>query len=157
VIGAIADLDADVTTIEVARSNMEVLDDLAKAGITAGQVGPGVYDIHSPQQIPDDDAIAGLIRTAADATDPRRVNPDCGLKTRTYDQVSPRSPRGADPRELAARASSLNRREMSGGGPRSACLTSLDHRAAAAASSRACRSVGASLGQEEHMSWSGAS
>ena len=47
VIGAIADLDADVTSIEAARSRMEVLDDLNSVGF-ANSVGPGVYDIHSP-------------------------------------------------------------------------------------------------------------
>jgi 5-methyltetrahydropteroyltriglutamate--homocysteine methyltransferase len=48
VIGAIADLDADVTLIEATRSRMEILDDLTAAGF-ANSVGPGVYDIHSPR------------------------------------------------------------------------------------------------------------
>ena len=48
VIGAIDDLDADVTSIEAARSHMEVLDDLNAVGFASG-VGPGVYDIHSPR------------------------------------------------------------------------------------------------------------
>ena len=48
IIGAIADLDADVTRIEAARSHMEVLDDLEPAGYDNG-IGPGVYDIHSPR------------------------------------------------------------------------------------------------------------
>ena len=55
-IGAIAGLDADVTSIEAARSHMEVLDDLSSVGFDLG-VGPGVYDIHSPR-VPSVDEIA---------------------------------------------------------------------------------------------------
>ena len=58
VIGAIADLDADVTSIEAARSHMEVLGDLNAAGF-ANSVGPGVYDIHSPR-VPGVDEIADV-------------------------------------------------------------------------------------------------
>ncbi|MGF7122288.1 5-methyltetrahydropteroyltriglutamate--homocysteine S-methyltransferase [Rhodococcus sp. BE178] len=82
VIGAIAGLDADVTSIEAARSHMEVLDDLNAVGFDLG-VGPGVYDIHSPR-VPSVDEIAGSLRAALKAVPSERlwVNPDCGLKTR---------------------------------------------------------------------------
>jgi 5-methyltetrahydropteroyltriglutamate--homocysteine methyltransferase len=88
VIGAIAELDADVTSIEAARSHMEVLDDLNAAGF-ANSVGPGVYDIHSPR-VPGADEIASSLRTALKAIPAQRlwVNPDCGLKTRTADEVT---------------------------------------------------------------------
>ncbi|CRZ13396.1 5-methyltetrahydropteroyltriglutamate--homocysteine S-methyltransferase [Mycolicibacterium neworleansense] len=88
VIGAIADLDADVTSIEAARSHMEVLDDLNAAGFS-NSVGPGVYDIHSPR-VPGVEEIAALLREALDAVTAERlwVNPDCGLKTRTTDEVT---------------------------------------------------------------------
>jgi len=88
VIGAIADLDADVTSIEAARSHMEVLDDLNAAGF-ANSVGPGVYDIHSPR-VPSTEEIAASLRAALQAVPPQRlwVNPDCGLKTRTAEEVT---------------------------------------------------------------------
>ncbi|WP_137723379.1 5-methyltetrahydropteroyltriglutamate--homocysteine S-methyltransferase [Prescottella subtropica] len=87
VIGAIADLDADVTSIEAARSHMEVLADLDAVGFDLG-VGPGVYDIHSPR-VPSVDEIAGALRTALKVVPPQRlwVNPDCGLKTRGHTEV----------------------------------------------------------------------
>ncbi|MEZ0384526.1 5-methyltetrahydropteroyltriglutamate--homocysteine S-methyltransferase [Mycobacterium sp. pW045] len=88
VIGAIADLDADVTSIEAARSHMEVLDDLNAIGFSNG-VGPGVYDIHSPR-VPSTDEMATSLREALDAVPAQRlwVNPDCGLKTRKTDEVT---------------------------------------------------------------------
>lgn len=88
VIGAIADLDADVTSLEAARSHMEVLDDLNAIGF-AGGVGPGVYDIHSPR-VPSTDEMATSLREALDAVPAQRlwVNPDCGLKTRKTDEVT---------------------------------------------------------------------
>jgi 5-methyltetrahydropteroyltriglutamate--homocysteine methyltransferase len=87
VIGAIADLDADVTSIEAARSSMEVLDDLNSVGFSNG-VGPGVYDIHSPR-VPDTGEIETSLRAALKAVGPERlwVNPDCGLKTRGNEEV----------------------------------------------------------------------
>ncbi|WP_026919215.1 5-methyltetrahydropteroyltriglutamate--homocysteine S-methyltransferase [Gordonia shandongensis] len=87
VIGAIADLDADVTSIEAARSHMEVLADLDSAGF-ANQVGPGVYDIHSPR-VPSTEEITESLREALAAVTADRlwVNPDCGLKTRRTDEV----------------------------------------------------------------------
>ncbi|GAB2708449.1 5-methyltetrahydropteroyltriglutamate--homocysteine S-methyltransferase [Nocardia thraciensis] len=82
IIGAIADLDADVTSIEAARSHMEVLDDLNAAGFHLG-VGPGVYDIHSPR-VPSVEEITTSLQAALKAVPAERlwVNPDCGLKTR---------------------------------------------------------------------------
>ncbi len=82
VIDAIAGLDADVTSIEAARSRMEVLDDLNAAGFDLG-VGPGVYDIHSPR-VPGVEEITASLRAALKAVPAERlwVNPDCGLKTR---------------------------------------------------------------------------
>jgi 5-methyltetrahydropteroyltriglutamate--homocysteine methyltransferase len=88
VIGAIADLDADVTSIEAARSHMEVLDDLNAVGF-ANSVGPGVYDIHSPR-VPGTEEMAKSLRAALKAVPAGRlwVNPDCGLKTRNVDEVT---------------------------------------------------------------------
>jgi 5-methyltetrahydropteroyltriglutamate--homocysteine methyltransferase len=87
VIGAIADLDADVTSIEAARSHMEVLDDLNAVGF-ANSVGPGVYDIHSPR-VPSSGEIVASLRDALRAIPAQRlwVNPDCGLKTRKPDEA----------------------------------------------------------------------
>jgi 5-methyltetrahydropteroyltriglutamate--homocysteine methyltransferase len=88
VIGAIADLDADVTSIEAARSHMEVLDDLNAIGF-ANSVGPGVYDIHSPR-VPTKDEMVSALRNALNAVPAERlwVNPDCGLKTRRTEEVT---------------------------------------------------------------------
>lgn len=87
VIDAIADLDADVTSIEAARSAMEALDDLNEVGFSNG-VGPGVYDIHSPR-VPGTAEIEKSLRAALTAVGPQRlwVNPDCGLKTRATPEV----------------------------------------------------------------------
>ena len=87
VIGAIAALDADVTSIEAARSHMEVLDDLNAIGF-ANAVGPGVYDIHSPR-VPGTAEIENSLASALKAVDAQRlwVNPDCGLKTRDTGEV----------------------------------------------------------------------
>ncbi|OZF52889.1 5-methyltetrahydropteroyltriglutamate--homocysteine S-methyltransferase [Rhodococcus sp. 14-1411-2a] len=82
IIDAIVALDADVTSIEAARSHMEVLDDLNSVGFDLG-VGPGVYDIHSPR-VPSCDEITESLQAALKAVPAERlwVNPDCGLKTR---------------------------------------------------------------------------
>ncbi|MGX1812247.1 5-methyltetrahydropteroyltriglutamate--homocysteine S-methyltransferase, partial [Nocardia sp. NPDC055321] len=87
IIGAIAGLDADVTSIEAARSHMEVLDDLNAAGFDLG-VGPGVYDIHSPR-VPSAQEIEQSLALALKAVPAERLwaNPDCGLKTRGNDEV----------------------------------------------------------------------
>ncbi len=89
VIDAIVALDADVTSIEAARSRMEVLADLNAVGFDRG-VGPGVYDIHSPR-VPDVQELVDLLEAAVHAVPPERlwVNPDCGLKTRDYPQIEP--------------------------------------------------------------------
>lgn len=89
VISAIDDLNADVTSLEAARSHMEVLPELAATGFDRG-IGPGVYDIHSPQ-IPTEEQITELLALAAEAVPAQRLwsNPDCGLKTRTYQEVIP--------------------------------------------------------------------
>lgn len=87
VIEAIAALDADVTSIEAARSRGEVIGDVAASGFSAG-IGPGVYDIHSPR-VPAVTEIEALLRRAANELPLRKiwVNPDCGLKTRGYDET----------------------------------------------------------------------
>lgn len=86
-INAIVALDADVTSIEAARSRMEVLADLNAVGFGRG-VGPGVYDIHSPR-VPETAEVVDLLRAALAAVPAERlwVNPDCGLKTRGYAEV----------------------------------------------------------------------
>lgn len=87
VISSILDLDADVTSIEAARSNMEVVPELVSHGYTHG-VGPGVWDIHSPR-VPTREEVTRLVRLAADSIDPHQlwINPDCGLKTRGYEET----------------------------------------------------------------------
>jgi 5-methyltetrahydropteroyltriglutamate--homocysteine methyltransferase len=89
VIGAIDALDADVTSIEAARSAMEVVADVAAARFER-EIGPGIYDIHSPR-VPPTEELSTLLRLAARTVPAERlwVNPDCGLKTRGYAEVSP--------------------------------------------------------------------
>jgi 5-methyltetrahydropteroyltriglutamate--homocysteine methyltransferase len=84
IIDAIDGLDADVTSIEAARSRMEVVHDLESHGFGRG-VGPGVYDIHSPR-VPGEQELTELLSTAVKHVPSRQlwVNPDCGLKTRGY-------------------------------------------------------------------------
>lgn len=84
VITAIDALGADVTSIEAARSRMEVTADLKSFGYRRG-IGPGVYDIHSPR-VPSTQEVAELIGIALDSVDDDQlwINPDCGLKTRGY-------------------------------------------------------------------------
>jgi 5-methyltetrahydropteroyltriglutamate--homocysteine methyltransferase len=87
VIDAIRNLDADVTSIEAARSRMEVVHDIQTSGFEHG-IGPGVYDIHSPR-VPSVGEVTELLETALGAIPGRQlwVNPDCGLKTRGYDET----------------------------------------------------------------------
>ncbi|RSS79432.1 5-methyltetrahydropteroyltriglutamate--homocysteine S-methyltransferase [Streptomyces sp. WAC06614] len=87
VLPAIDDLDADVISLEAARSHMQVAGELAGAGYPR-EVGPGVYDIHSPR-VPDPEEAADLLRTGLAAIPPERlwVNPDCGLKTRGWPET----------------------------------------------------------------------
>ncbi|MCW2896495.1 MAG: 5-methyltetrahydropteroyltriglutamate--homocysteine methyltransferase [Trebonia sp.] len=89
ILGAIAALDADVTTVEAARSRMEFIADLTAAGFAHG-IGPGVWDIHSPR-VPAVDEIAESLILAMSVIGPARlwVNPDCGLKTRGYAETEP--------------------------------------------------------------------
>lgn len=89
VVDAIDGLDADVTSVEAARSRMEIVPELAAAGYHRG-IGPGVYDIHSPR-VPSVDEVTELLGLAVEAIDPRVVwvNPDCGLKTRRYEETVP--------------------------------------------------------------------
>ncbi len=79
---AISALDADVISIENARSGLELLQSFKEQGYDKG-VGPGVYDIHSPR-VPPTEEIAGNLRATLTVLDADRVwvNPDCGLKTR---------------------------------------------------------------------------
>ncbi|MGW5157787.1 5-methyltetrahydropteroyltriglutamate--homocysteine S-methyltransferase [Nonomuraea wenchangensis] len=85
ILAAIDGLDADVTTIESARSGARILG--AVEGFGRG-LGPGVYDIHSPR-VPSAGEVEELLRRTLRALPAGRVwvNPDCGLKTRTYEQV----------------------------------------------------------------------
>ncbi|AMB58943.1 5-methyltetrahydropteroyltriglutamate--homocysteine S-methyltransferase [Microterricola viridarii] len=87
VIDAIGRLDADVTSVEAARSRMEIVDDIASSGFDHG-IGPGVYDIHSPR-VPGVAEMTQLLERALQAVPGRRlwVNPDCGLKTRGYQET----------------------------------------------------------------------
>lgn len=89
IISAIADMDADVITIETSRSNGELLDAFDKFAYP-NEIGPGVYDIHSPN-IPSVESMVGLINQARRRIPAQRlwVNPDCGLKTRQWDEVIP--------------------------------------------------------------------
>ena len=89
IIGAIDGLDADVTSIEAARSKMEIIGDIAGAGYARG-IGPGVYDIHSPR-VPTEGEVTELLAEAVRSIDADQlwVNPDCGLKTRRYNEVTP--------------------------------------------------------------------
>ncbi|MCC7092396.1 MAG: 5-methyltetrahydropteroyltriglutamate--homocysteine S-methyltransferase [Nitrosomonas sp.] len=86
---AIAGMDADVITIETSRSNMELLDAFDQFQYP-NEIGPGVYDIHSPN-IPSVESIIQLMKKAAQRIPPERlwVNPDCGLKTRNWEEVKP--------------------------------------------------------------------
>ncbi len=89
ILPAIDRLDADVISIENARSGDAMLRALSEYGYPR-EVGPGVYDIHSPV-IPSVDFIAAKLRTFVQHLKPEQiwVNPDCGLKTRTWDEVIP--------------------------------------------------------------------
>lgn len=86
ILSAIAALDADVITLETSRSNMP-LEEFADFS-DLNEIGPGVYDIHSPQ-VPRADDIVKFLRRAAAVIPPERlwVNPDCGLKTRGWPEV----------------------------------------------------------------------
>ena len=89
IIEAIAAMDADVITIETSRSDMELLDVFEKFEYP-NEIGPGVYDIHSPN-IPSVEQAVDLMTKAAERIPAERlwVNPDCGLKTRQWSEVIP--------------------------------------------------------------------
>jgi 5-methyltetrahydropteroyltriglutamate--homocysteine methyltransferase len=87
ILGAIVEMDADVLSIESSRSGMELLSDFRLCRYP-NDVGPGIYDIHSPR-VPTSEEMLALLVLAADALPPERlwVNPDCGLKTRGWPEV----------------------------------------------------------------------
>ncbi len=87
IIEAIAALDADVISIEASRSDMELLQAFARFKYP-NEIGPGVYDIHSPR-VPEVEEIIGRLRKALELLKPDQlwVNPDCGLKTRNWPEV----------------------------------------------------------------------
>ncbi len=87
IIDAIADMDADVISIEASRSQMELLQAF-KDFAYPNEIGPGVYDIHSPR-VPSREEIVDLLKKAVEVLDPAQlwVNPDCGLKTRRWEEV----------------------------------------------------------------------
>lgn len=89
IIASIAEMDADVITIETSRSDMELLDAFDHFNYP-NEIGPGVYDIHSPN-IPTQGHIVQLMKKAAERIPPQRlwINPDCGLKTRQWEEVIP--------------------------------------------------------------------
>lgn len=89
IIESIARMDADVITIETSRSDMELLD-VFEAFEYPNEIGPGVYDIHSPN-IPSEAQMVKLMSKAAERIPAERlwVNPDCGLKTRQWPEVIP--------------------------------------------------------------------
>lgn len=89
IIASIAEMDADVITIETSRSDMELLDVFDHFNYP-NQIGPGVYDIHSPN-IPTEAHMVQLMQKAAERIPAERlwVNPDCGLKTRQWPEVLP--------------------------------------------------------------------
>lgn len=87
ILGAIAAMDADVLSIEASRSQMELLDAFADFHYP-NQIGPGVYDIHSPR-VPSVKEVETLLKKAAKALGKENlwVNPDCGLKTRGWEET----------------------------------------------------------------------
>ena len=103
IIESIAALDADVISIEASRSDMELLDAFARFKYP-NQIGPGVYDIHSPR-VPEVEEISGRLRKALEFLRPDQlwVNPDCGLKTRGWPEVQ------AALRNMVAAAKELRR------------------------------------------------
>ena len=89
IIESIAEMDADVILIECSRSQMELLDVFARYRYP-NEIGPGVYDIHSPR-VPSPQEMEGLLEKACAVLAPHQiwVNPDCGLKTRRWVEVTP--------------------------------------------------------------------
>jgi 5-methyltetrahydropteroyltriglutamate--homocysteine methyltransferase len=89
IMDSISDLDADVLLIWHARSQMELLEYWKQRGYDK-DIAPGVYDIHSPR-VPSEEEMADMLRGAADALPRERlwVGPDCGLKTRRWEEIDP--------------------------------------------------------------------
>jgi len=89
VLRTIERMDADVISIENARSGSELVGAFREYKYP-NEIGPGVYDIHSPR-VPSTDEIVTLLRAMRDVLEPRQiwVNPDCGLKTRRWEEVLP--------------------------------------------------------------------
>ena len=89
IIDAIAAMDADVISIETSRSKMELLDAFRNYRYP-NEIGPGVYDIHSPR-VPDVEEMTGLLTLARKRLADTQIwiNPDCGLKTRKWEEVRP--------------------------------------------------------------------
>lgn len=87
IIEAIADMDADVISIETSRSNMELLNAFVNFKYP-NEIGPGVYDIHSPR-VPKQEEMEALLNKALKVLKPEQiwVNPDCGLKTRDWPET----------------------------------------------------------------------
>lgn len=87
ILDAVVRMDADVLSVEAARSQMELLDAF-KQRQYPNDIGPGIYDIHSPR-VPDAQEIAVLLQKALAVLRPEQlwVNRDCGLKTRGWDEV----------------------------------------------------------------------
>ncbi len=103
IIAAIAEMDADVITIETSRSDMSLLDVFDEFHYP-NQIGPGVYDIHSPN-IPTVASIVELMQKAEQRIPAERlwINPDCGLKTRNWQEVLPALENMLKARELLVR------------------------------------------------------
>jgi 5-methyltetrahydropteroyltriglutamate--homocysteine methyltransferase len=89
IIDAVARMDADVLSIETSRSDMTLLDTFARVSYPNG-IGPGVYDVHSPA-VPVAAEIEKHLNKALTVLTPDQlwVNPDCGLKTRRWEEVRP--------------------------------------------------------------------
>ena len=89
IIDAIAAMDADVISIETSRSKMELLDAF-RSFRYPNEIGPGVYDIHSPR-VPEVGEMTALLALARQRLGDEQlwVNPDCGLKTRKWEEVRP--------------------------------------------------------------------
>jgi 5-methyltetrahydropteroyltriglutamate--homocysteine methyltransferase len=87
VLPSIAALDADVISMESARSRMELLNAFRAHGYP-NEIGPGVYDIHSPR-VPSAEEMRELLGLAMDVLKPEQIwiNPDCGLKTRAWPET----------------------------------------------------------------------
>ena len=89
IIPAIDQMDADVITFEASRSDLTILDSLQENNFRT-EVGPGVYDIHSPR-IPSEEEIVAALRKMTQKVKVEKlwVNPDCGLKTRGTKETKP--------------------------------------------------------------------